>query len=369
MKILQVLYSGLGGHGNVFFSFIKGSSTNGLSFEAIFNGIEAVKPEYIELCTEKQIPWHFVAKKPGLDLGYYRQLIKQIRKSDADVVFLHSSAYIMPAKLANLFAKKRKLIVVRETQANHLKVKMEWVWLFVAMLLAHRIVFLSEEYRQEIAKKLSLVYRSKKVAVIPNGLDLDLYKPAGPTRNPQLVVGMVSRLVRIKDHLTLLEAFAQLLHTGTNPQIILKIAGDGDYRQVLEDKAASLQLGNAVVFTGMLNEKELIGFLPTLDIYVHASYGETMSTAIMQAMACGLPLVASDVKGIHNMVQNGVTGILVPVQDAGAMAAAIQLYINDAAKRAAMGAAAREYAERCFSNESMINAYTELFVKSLKKNG
>jgi len=367
MKILQVLYSGLGGHGNVFFSFIKSSARNNFTYEAIFNGIEEVKPEYIQACAEKNIPWHFVAKRPGFDLAYYRQLIRQIKQSDADIVFLHSSAYIMPAKLANLFSKKKKLIVVRETQANHLKVKMEWVWLFVAMILAHRIVFLSEEYRQEIAKKLSLVYRAKKVAVIPNGLDLELYKPATHTADGPLLIGMVSRLVRIKDHLSLLEAFAQLLTSRTNPEILLKIAGDGDYRQVLEEKAALLQLGDKVEFTGMLNETELLGFLQQLDIYVHASLGETMSTAIMQAMSCGLPLIASDVKGIHNMVQHEVTGILVPVQNPAALAAAIQVYLDDAGKRQAMAAAAREYAERRFSNESMINAYRELFMGSFKK--
>ncbi len=362
MKMLQVLYSGLGGHGNVFFSFVKGSAKNGFSFEAIFNGIEAVKPDYIELCNEKNIPWHFVAKKPGLDLGYYRQLIKHIRQSNADIVFLHSSAYIMPAIIANLLSKKRKQIVVRETQANHLKVKMEWLWLFVAMLLADKIVFLSEAYRQEIAKKLSLVYRSKKITVIPNGLDLDLYKPVINASNNPMIIGMVSRLVRIKDHLSLLEAFAILLKSPTNPKILLKIAGDGNYRQVLEDKAASLKLGNAVEFTGMLNEKELLAFLQKLDIYVHASYGETMSTAIMQAMACGLPLIASDVKGIHNMVQDSITGILVPVQNAAALANALQLFIADADKRAAMANAARSYAENNFSNESMIDAYSKLFV-------
>ena len=125
MKILHILYSGLGGHGNVFFSFVKGADKNTFEYEAVFNGIEPVKPEYIESCEANHIPWSFVSKKPGLDLGYYRQLVKKIMDSDADIIFLHSSAYIMPAKLGNLFSRKKKKIIVRETQANHLKVKME----------------------------------------------------------------------------------------------------------------------------------------------------------------------------------------------------------------------------------------------------
>ncbi len=369
MKILHVLYSGLGGHGNVFFSFVKGADKNVFEYEAIFNGIEPVKPEYIESCAAHQIPWSFVSKNPGLDLQYYRELIKKISDSDADIIFLHSSAYIMPAKLAALFSKKKKKIIIRETQANHLKVKMEWVWLFVAMLIADRIVFLSEAYREEIKKKLSMVYRSKKVAVIPNGLDLDLYKPGLIcSTDKTMVIGMQSRLVRIKDHITLLEAFSLLVRSGkiTDRKLILKIAGDGDYYQPLVDKATALELGSAVEFTGMLNEKELVEFLRSLDIYVHASLGETMSTAIMQAMAFGLPVIASDVRGIHNMIEDGVTGILVPAKNAEAMCTALQLLITDSNQRIKLAVAARWYAEQKFSNAGMVNGYRQLFIETLK---
>ena len=106
MKILHVLYSGLGGHGNVFFSLVNADSDQEFKYEAIFNGIEAVKPEYIDLCLRYGIPCNYISKKPGLDLNYYRQLIRFIRKSDADIVFIHSSSNILPAKLGNFFSKK-----------------------------------------------------------------------------------------------------------------------------------------------------------------------------------------------------------------------------------------------------------------------
>lgn len=371
MKVLHVLYSGLGGHGNVFFSFVKGANKNIFSYQAIFNGIEPVKPEYIETCSAHHIPWSFISKKPGLDLEYYRQFVKQIKDSDADIIFLHSSAYIMPARLGCMFSKKRKKIIVRETQANHLKVKMEWVWLFVAMIIADRIVFLSEAYREEIKKKLNWVYRQKKIVVIPNGIDLGFYNPATvDKKSKKMVIGMQSRLVRIKDHVTLLEAFSGLLkeNKNINLQLLLRIAGDGDQYQVLVDKAAALELGSAVEFTGMLPEKELTGFLQSLDIYVHASLGETMSTAIMQAMAFGLPVIASDVRGIHNMITDGVNGILVPAKDAVAMQAAIQLLVSDDTRRTSLAAASRQYAEKKFSNTTMVNGYSQLFTESLKNN-
>ena len=77
--------------------------------------------------------------------------------------------------------------------------------------------------------------------------------------------------------------------------------GDGDQKNELLKESAALQLTDRVEFTGMLAENELIDLMRSLDIYVHASMGETMSTAIMQAMASGKPIVASDVPGIKNM--------------------------------------------------------------------
>ena len=359
MKILHVLYSGLGGHGNIFFSFVKNGANDGLQYEALFNGIEAVKPESLERCATFNVDWHFVAKKKGLDIGYYRKLMKWIRKSDADIVFLHSAAYILPAKLGSLFSKRKKRIIVRETQANQLKSKMEWFWLAVAMLAATNIVFLSEEYRIEISKKLRCCYRSKKIKVIPNGIDLDLFKPEKKYPGEKKIFGMQSRLVPIKDHLTLLEAFSIIRSADKN--YLLKIAGDGEYRQVLVDRAAALGLGGAVEFTGIITEDDLPEFLCSLDIYVHASLGETMSTAIMQAMACGLPVIASDVMGINNMIEDENTGILVPSKDATALARAMGSLMADEPKRTALSLAARQYAENKFSNKRMLDAYRQLF--------
>ena len=369
MKILHILYSGLGGHGNIFFSFAKANVSNDFNNEALFNGIEDVKPEYLDLCNEFNIAWHFVPKKKGIDLGYYSQLVKWTRKSDADIVFIHSSAYILPARLGSLLSKNRKRVIVRETQANHLKSKTEWFWLAVAMLRAKRIVFLSEAYRSEIKNKLRWFYRTKKIAVIPNGIDLDLYKPAKKLDSESFVFGMQSRLVPIKDHLTLLQAFSLLINSDARrgKNFLFKIAGDGECMQLLSKRAAELGLDKLIEFTGMIAETELPEFLCSLDVYVHASLGETMSTAIMQAMACALPVIASDVNGINNMIEDGKTGILTPVKNAAALADAMALMAADVDKRNALSISARQYAETYFSNKRMLDAYQQLFATVIKK--
>ena len=363
MKILHILYSGLGGHGNVFFSIIRADKEKTFQYEALFNGIEEVKHEYIDSCKGFGIPWNFVSKSPGFDPGYYFKLLKYIRKSDAEIVFIHSSSYIMPALLGSVFSKKRKRIIVRETQANHLKAKMEWFWLGVAMLTANRIVFLTDEYRLETAKKLGWIYKTRKISIIPNGLDLELFQPHKKSIPGKIVIGMQSRLVRIKDHTTLLDAFSILLNKYSDPGIslLLRIAGDGDQKAMLEAKAVSLNLGKSVEFTGVLNEGELLDFLWSLDIYIHASLGETMSNAIMQAMACGKPVVASDVPGINNMIQHNLTGMLAPPRDPVILAGVLFELINNKQEQERLGKSALSFAKKKFSNFTMFENYKKVF--------
>ena len=102
MKILHVLYSGLGGHGNVFFSMVDANENNGFEFAALYNGIEPVREEYIQKCNEKAIPWYYVKKKPGLDIGYYFKLYRTIKKDSPHIIFLHGGAAALPAKLAKM---------------------------------------------------------------------------------------------------------------------------------------------------------------------------------------------------------------------------------------------------------------------------
>ena len=359
MKILHVLYSGLGGHGNVFFSMLSADANHEFEYEVLFNGIEEVRTEYINTCNESGIKWSFVKKKKGLDLQYYKSLVKFIKTSNADILFLHSSTYILPAKHAQLISSKKKKIIVRETQANNLKNKREWGWLFLAFLLANKIVFLSIEYRDEIEKRLSWFYNKSKVAVIPNGIDLNKFYPKKKVSREPVIIGMQSRLTVNKDHPTLLAAFAKLKNENYN--INLKVAGDGTCKSELILLAQHLKIDTHTKFTGTLDEEELVHFLQDLDIYVHASFGETMSTAIMQAMACGLPVIASEVPGIKNMIINNRTGILVPVKNVKSMSDALEYLLNNIPIAEALGENAYRFAKDNYSNSVMFKRYKEIF--------
>ena len=363
MKILHVLYSGLGGHGNVFFSMVNADTTSVFEYEALFNGVEELRTEYIERCKAHGIKWNFVKKKQGLDTEFYKNLVASIKKSDADIIFLHGSTQVLWARLGISLGQKKRRLVVRETQSNGLKTKQDWIWLTAALFLSNKIVFLTAAYQQEIRKKLSWVYTEKRTAVIANGIELEKFKSSVKLHDGKLVIGMQSRIVKIKDHATLLRAFALLLKDTDIPMqnIFLKIAGDGDNRKPMEELAAELGIANKVIFTGMITENELVHFLDGLDIYIHASFGETMSTAIMQAMAFKKPVIASNVPGINNMIDDGATGILVPVLDVQAMYTAMKKLIQNPATISKLSANARAYAETHFSNQAMFEKYKILF--------
>ncbi len=362
MKILHIAFSGLGGHGNVFFSMADADKEKQHQFEIIFFGNEEVREGYIQKAKQRNIPSYFVKRKPGFDFESYRQIEKIIRQTMPDIIFLHSSSYIFAVKKAILSIGKKIKIIVRETQPNHLKTKLNWLGLCVSLITATKVVFLSTEYRDVIKKRLSLFYSEKRTAVIPNGVDLDVYKPAEKNEHTGINIGMQSRLSETKDHATLIDAFARVLQSMTDSTAKLYIAGDGVYKSALEKQVKDLHIGHAVEFTGMLEETDLPQFINSLDIYVHATLGETMSTAIMQVMACRMPIIASDVLGVNNMIKHNENGLLVPAKNAERLSTAILQLIKDARLATELADNAFTFATENYSNKKMLQRYNEIFL-------
>jgi len=361
MKVLHLLYAGLGGHANVFFSFVKADIRMQTDNEAIFAGVEDIREEYILKCKAGKIQWQYLRKKKGFDIRFNKELIYSIKSSSSSIIFLHGSRFILLAKLGALMSRDKKRIVVRETQANHLKSLYDWLWLAIAMLVADRLIFLTGSFRDEIKRKLPWIYSAGKMSVVNNGIDLEFFRPGLKQPHTHTILGMQSRIVPIKDHPTLLKAIALLHRQYPELLLMLKIAGDGDALHSLQSLTKQLQIEHLVMFTGSLGEREILHFLHSLDIYVHASLGETMSTAIMQAMACKLMIIASDVTGINNMIENNKTGLLVPVRNETALANTIFSVINNPAKANDISAAAFNHAQLSFNNKTMFAKYYLLF--------
>jgi glycosyltransferase involved in cell wall biosynthesis len=359
-KITHLLYSGLGGHGSVFFSLVKADQQHEFATEAIFCGIEEVRKDYILQCEELRVPYKMIKKKPGVHPGVFLKLYRAFSNSKPDTLFLHGATFIIPAIVYKTFRGKVKLIV-RDTQAHHLKTKREWFWLRLAIRFADQLVFLTRESLEGVHQKIKTKRLEMKAVIIPNGLDTSLYSPA-PARdiNSIAVIGMQSRLQPIKDHPVLLKAFALLKAAIPRHRLYLRIAGDGETLNDLKVLTLKLGIQNEVEFCGMLNENDLIGFMQSLDIYVHATFGETMSNSIMQAMACGLPVVASNVWGVSNMIRNDVNGLLYVSGDATELCDKLCGLVRDDSLRKRLSDEARKYAVEQYSLPRLFQKYNKI---------
>ncbi len=358
-RIVHLLYSGVGGHGNVFMNLVKADKKMEFDYFVIFFGIEPIRNAYVEFCHQENIPFQYRRKKEGIDVWFFVKLFLSIKKVKPDVIFLHGSYTIIPAWVCKVLFGSR--IIVRETQANHLKTKVDFLTLKLAISLADAMVFLTAEFKDEIYKKFNIRRNSKKLSVISNGLDLNQYDVNRDYKKAPKVISMVSRLVPIKDHLTLIDAFVEV--NKTEKGVRLKIAGSGISESAIRSKIKELELEN-VELVGELDEQEITELLAQSDIYIHPTFGETMSTSLMQAMASGLPIISSKVPGVVNMICDKKTGVLVETKQPEVLAKTIVQLLNSEFERGLYGMEAKKYARENFSSGQMFEKYKRLNAKA-----
>ena len=214
--------------------------------------------------------------------------------------------------------------------------------------------------------------RSDRVAQIYNGVDTKRFSPhvgSRPAIGPvgfasegTVVVGTVGRMHAVKDQVTLVQAFLHLLESstlGARERIRLVMVGDGPLR---EESLRLLQAANAERFAWLPGDRDDIPqIMRGLDVFVLPSKGEGISNTILEAMASGLPVIATRVGGNPELVEDGQTGMLVPPQDSLAVAKAIQTYLMNPSLLTLHGKKGRKKAEKGFSIEAMVNGYLAVY--------
>lgn len=230
---------------------------------------------------------------------------------------------------------------------------------------SYAVVHVSESQAAE-ARALGLA-PSGQSRVIVNGIDAAgvreaaaraaLSRAALGLRPGGVVLGTVARFDPIKRLEVLLRAFPLLL--ARVPEAQLVIVGDGPARDGLAALAARLDPGGRIVFAGALPDAARV--LPLVDLYVTASRREGLPLAVLEAMACAVPVLATRAPGHVDAVEDGVTGRLVPVDDVPALAAAAADLLGDPSLRLAMGRAGRERVEQRFARARMVAEIAGLY--------
>ncbi len=360
-KVLHILYSGLGGPGSVFFTLVNADKNNDFEHIVIFCGIEPLVIDYEHQCISKGIPYWYIHKNKGFDVVIYFRILKILFRQRPNIILLHGASFILPVILYRILFFRSK-IFLRDTQAHHLKSKSDWFWFRWAIIWCRKVIVLTEASAEYLKNKFQRA-TYKKIIIISNGINTERYAPAVfRPFSQRIIIGMQSRLQKIKDHPTLFKAFDLVVHRKPNLDLYLYIAGDGDTRKQLENAILELKMESRIKLCGTLSESKLIEFMQSLDIYVQATMGETMSNSVIQAFSCGLPVIASDVWGINNMVFHEKNGLLYASGDIEALANGIIRLIDDASLRDSLAKNAREYALTHFSGFVMYNRYKKLFL-------
>ncbi len=196
------------------------------------------------------------------------------------------------------------------------------------------------------------------IATIPNGIDTEKYHPSlnGAAR-PRVRLIFVGRLSVQKDLPTLIAAMSQVVQQ--TPDVELHIVGDGPERERLEQQVNQHHLTSHVTFRGWVGKEDIVECYQHADVFVLPSRYEGMPNVVLEAMACGLPIVATNIAGSNELVEEGVNGFLIPVSDSDALSARLTALVRNETLRQRMGAASLRSA-RARDWTSVAQQYLEL---------
>lgn len=306
---------------------------------------------------------HPIELKGRLDLVAWRRIFRIVRDLKPRVVILHTLKLAVPTKVAlQSMRRTSSTCLLIEHQAIDLRSISYNALSALALPLVEAVVYLSDDYKRRYPFRHWPLSAIRHAVVIPNGVEtaefFSFVKASRASRCPHRNgISPNQQQGFPNSDQSSLRAEEERSHS-INP---LDIAGDGPTLPDLLSLVDRLGLNSEVVFVGHVQGSDLTAFYRKLDVYVQSTYGETASTAILQAMATGLPVVGSDVNGVNDLVQHGKTGLLVAPKDPIEMAMAIGELLDDQSQRVRLGAAGRAEVVAHFGANKIAEAYLRLF--------
>jgi glycosyltransferase involved in cell wall biosynthesis len=284
------------------------------------------------------------------------RLAALIRRERISLVHTHSS---IDAWVGGMAARLTGVPVVR---TRHVSIAIRRGWNPVYTWLADRVITSGEAIRRLV---LQAGVKPERVIAIPAGVNLTVFQFGARSKDLAAslglgspVFGSIAMFRGSKGHTHLIEAFGLL--RAAYPRASLLLVGDGIRRPWVEGLAREAKLGDAVVFTGF--QQDVPALLGCMDCFVLASTRtEGIPQSLLQAFAAGVPVVASEVGGIPEMVTDGVTGLLVKPESAPDLAQAMERVLADPAAAARRALAARALVESRFSHTAALARLIELY--------
>jgi sugar transferase (PEP-CTERM/EpsH1 system associated) len=320
------------------------------------------RPDWIiERVQNKKITTFVFNKRQGNDLTLVWQLWALFRTLRPHVVHTHGWGTLCEGLVA---AKLTGVPVI--IHGEHGTIQERNVW-FQRQLwsLVDQVVSVSASLRRNLAQKIG--FPIERILAIQNGVDIKEFCCAkdrvsaraslGATSD-EMVIGTAGTLTPVKDHATFLRALAIVAQRFSRFKAV--IIGGGPLAEELSKLAVQLRIHSKTMFLGFRND--MAALLSSMDIFVLSSLSEGMPNVVLEAMACGLPIVGTNVGGMPEIVEDGETGLLTPPGNPDKLAHAIFNLIQDSTKRRRFGEMGQARVRKLFALERMVKEYESLYI-------
>ncbi len=346
----------VGGLEKLLVEFARHADRGQFDLRFISMGTRGALADDIEAC---DWPVTAMEEPPGLRPGLVLRLARLFRDWGADVVHTHNTKPLIYAGPAARLAGVRRVVHTRHGQRFSAGRRATALFRLAARS-ADRVVCVSDD---GVSLSAGEGLNPRRLVAIWNGIDVSRFSYAGPLSGGPVV--MVGRMSPEKDVSTLV--LAAEIAARAWPGFRLEVAGDGACLPALKRQAGDLGLGAHVAFLGEVRD------IPTLlhraGLFVLPSLTEGISMTLLEAMAAGLPVVATRVGGNPEVVVDGETGLLVPAGSPTELAKAMHRLLGDPGQGQRMGRAGRDRVERLFDVRRMVGDYESLYHNLLEGGG
>lgn len=296
-------------------------------------------------------------------LKTFCKILKLIKQLKPDFINTHSSRDSWVAGMASR-ASSLKPIIIR-TRHLSTPVAKNLTSSIIYRLLPHKIVTTGEAIKEQLVERNHVL--PEKIISIPTGVDLNIFDPnqnykdirqelSLPEKTP--LIGMVSVLRSWKGHDYFINSVESVLKESPEARFI--IAGDGPRNEDIKNNIKEKNLTDVIFMLG--HRDDIPDIMSSLDILVHPSYAnEGIPQTIVQAMAMSVPVVATNLKALMEIVEDGKTGLLTPAKDPQKIAEKIMLLLKDTKLRATLGNNSRKLVLEKFSSEKMLDSTENLY--------
>ncbi len=357
--VLQLLLSlEVGGAERIVLNIMEKNNSPVFDYTACCLDSKGAYAKKLESIGQKVI---LLKRKPGIDWSMPFKLARLVCREKIDIIHAHGETPWFYAALASaLFGGRVKCITTvhgwdRMNPAKRRLWKILSAFTFKVAAVSRKLFHVLNNSNYVSAKKLTIII---------NGIDISgiaLHEKQSRRKweiaRDAKVIGTVSRIEPIKNHVLLLHAMKRLLQTGKKLKLV--IVGDGPDGKEIRNLARKLNIRDNVIFTG--ERTDAIGFYSLFDVFVLPSLSEGISMTILEAMCQNIPVVASDIDGNREIIDNGINGFLFESEDEKDLVRVISYVLDNPGISRKAALRAYEYVKNRFSFERMIKEYEKIY--------